>query len=192
MKVQNLPDKSNEGFSLIEVTIALAITAVALVSLMGMIPQGLATMREAADQAIEARIHQQILGEIQLTPFADSKGGSDSPLDDFHKQERFYDSQGVELLDSQKGDFEHIYTARIHIPQAIGGSFPESVGGASFDGITLPGAKNFNENLRMVVIEVTSLPYIGTGIEWDDPKLRRRIHTYQTTVVKMGQDFVGE
>ena len=51
---------------------------------------------------------------------------------------------------------------------------------------------SFNENLRMVVIEVTSLPYIGTGIEWDDPKLRRRIHTYQTTVVKMGQDFVGE
>ena len=47
-------------------------------------------------------------------------------------------------------------------------------------------------NQGFSLIEVTSLPYIGTGIEWDNPKLRRRIHTYQTTVVKMGQDFVGE
>ncbi len=90
MKIKKLPFGPVWGFSLIEVTIALAITAVALVSLMGMIPQGLSTMREAADQAIEARIHQQILGEIQLTPFSDSDGGTGSPLNDFHQQERAF------------------------------------------------------------------------------------------------------
>jgi len=68
--------RSIRGFSLIEVTIAMAIAAVALVTLLGLIPQGMETMREAGDQAIMGRIHQQILNEIQLTPFEDASGAS--------------------------------------------------------------------------------------------------------------------
>src|SRR5690606_28035563 len=87
------------GFSLIEVTIAMAIAAVALVTLLGLIPQGMNTMREAGDQAIQGRIHQQLLNEIQMTPFEDKNGTS--LIDIYDKMEFFYDSQGEELSDSR-------------------------------------------------------------------------------------------
>ena len=61
------------GFSLIEVTISIAITAVALVALMGMLPAGMKTMREATDRAVETRIHQ-------TGPRRDPVGGVGQPL----------------------------------------------------------------------------------------------------------------
>ncbi len=189
MKI-NTRRSQSRGFTLIEVTIALAITAVALVTLMGMIPQGLQTMREAADQAIEARIHQQILSELQLTPYSSKTGSSDdSPLNDFDGQERYYDSQGIELLDFQAGKFEHVYTARIHLPENSGGTMPESVGGESYNGVKLPGSDEpGTEFLRVVVVEITSLPYVDP-FDWENENNQRHIHTYQTTLVKMGQDY---
>ena len=86
MKILLLPKPRGPetGFSLIEVTIALGITAIALVSLMGMLPKGMETLRRAADKAIEGRIHQQILGELQLTPWETPNGG-DIPVREFDR-----------------------------------------------------------------------------------------------------------
>jgi len=65
----NGKSKNTKGFSLIEVTIAMAIASVALVTLMGLIPQGMNTMREAGDQAIMGRIHQQVMSELQMADY---------------------------------------------------------------------------------------------------------------------------
>ncbi len=174
------------AFSLIEVTIAMAIAAVALVTLLGLIPQGMNTMRDAGDAAIMARVHQQILNELQMADF--------DAIDEFDEMEFFYDGQGEEIGNSKenasavKGSFEHIYSAKVTIPKISGGKLPESVGGGSFDGVSFD-KKTKNEFLRPVVIEVAAVAGLGGNFDWTDEKVRHLIHTFQTNVVKMGQAF---
>jgi len=183
---------SVRGFSLIEVTIALGITAVAMVSLMGMLPRGMETLRAAADKAIEGRIHQQILGEIQLTPWESGSGtGGGSPLDSFNKQVRFYDDQGIEL--ANKGGSTHVYTARIHVPQE-GDSLPQSVGETTHAAIMPAGLNSGTLNyLRLVIVEITSIVddefLQNPQASFDKPEYKNHIHTYRTIVSKMGQEY---
>ncbi len=182
--------KTNQesGFSLIEVTIAMAIASVALVTLIGMLPQGMDTMREAGDMAIEARIHQQLLGEIQMADF--------DRLDSYDDVEVYYDIQGEELGStapggdsSVKGKFDHIYSARISVPNQSGGQVPKSVGGDSYTGVSFDGNSNVNERLRVVIMEVAAVGGKAETFDWDEDANRSAIATYQTYVVDMGQDF---
>lgn len=176
----------NGGFSLVEVTIAMAIAAVSLITLIGLLPQGMDTMREAGDRAIEGRIHQQILNELQMADF--------DSLDTYNDMEIYYDNQGEELGDSkggggaEKGSFEHIYTARLSVPQMTGGKVPDSVGGGSFGGVKL-GDSDPNQSLRLVVVEVAAVGGRGSNFDWSDEENAALIHTYQSYVVKMGRDF---
>lgn len=196
---------SRAGFSLIEVTIALGITAIALVSLMGMLPKGMETLRAAADKAIEGRIHQQILGELQLTPWeapgaqpGEGGGGGgemNSPIDAFHKQVRFYDDQGIEIPASDKGEVNHVYTARINLPQ-VGESTPLSVGGASHPGVMEPltgTSTGESTYLRLVIVEVTSMVdprfLLNPVNGFDSSDFQKHIRTFQTVITKMGQEF---
>lgn len=185
MKTITRPDR---GFSLIEVTIAMAIASVALVTLVGLLPQGMDTMREAGDMAIEARIHQQLLGEIQMADF--------DRLDSYDGVEVYYDIQGEELGStapggsaSAKGSFDHIYSARISVPSQSGGQVPKSVGGDTFTGVSFDGNSNVNERLRVVIMEVAAVGGRAASFDWDDDANRSMISTYQTFVVDMGQDF---
>jgi len=177
----------NKGFSLIEVTIAMAIASVALVTLIGMLPQGMDTMREAGDMAIEARIHQQILSEIQMADF--------DRLDDYDQMEVYYDTQGEELgstkggNSSAKGSFDHIYSARVSVPSQSGGTTPQSVGASSFSGVSFDGNNGVNERLRVVIMEIAAVGGRGSDFDWDADANRSMISTYQTFVVDMGQDF---
>lgn len=167
----------------------MAIAAVALVSLIGLIPQGLKTMRDATDQAILARVHQQILSELQLTPFKDKSGNSNikssSPLRDFHKQIRLYDAQGVELGyvndggSFQKGpstasesevEFAWSYSARIWLPYFENGDTPESVGnnriwGGGYEESD-PNASNagYVPDFLTVIIETVPFPFPGNSL----------------------------
>lgn len=178
------------GFSLVEVTIAMAIAAVAIITLLGLIPQGMKTMQEAGDQAIEARIHQSILSEIQLTPFESVSGGG-SPIRKFDNTERFYDTQGEEIESSRRGELEHIYSARIRIPDP-GDELPVSVGGEKYNGVDFGGG--VNENLRLVVIEVAAVGGRDSGnntFDWSSDANLSLISTYQTMVAKMGQDYTN-
>lgn len=58
------------GFSLVEVTIAIGIVSFAMVSILGLMPVGLSTMRQAMDQTTEAQLVRKISGEALLTPYA--------------------------------------------------------------------------------------------------------------------------
>ena len=154
-------------------------------------------MREAGDTAIEARIHRQVLNELQLTPFDDKSG--DSLLDSyFNHLEIYYDSQGEEMShsknqgsvaeDKKKGSFSHIYSARVSVPSESGGKMPDSVGGSNFSGYTF-GGTDPNLNIRPVIVEITSAAGGDTNFDWDDSKNAKLISSYQSVVVKMGRDL---
>jgi uncharacterized protein (TIGR02598 family) len=157
------------AFSLIEVTIAVAITAVALVSLMGMLPQGTALMKRATDTAIEARIHQQIVGEVLLTEW-DSK-------EQFDNNRRGYDDQGIHIATNGSvfasgRNKEHIvYQARIRLPAGH---------------VTLPGG-SVDENLQLVLVDVTNRR--EESFDYDAAENSRHVNTYQSVIAKMGQNF---
>lgn len=189
--IKNNKHRRDAAFSLVEVTLALGITAVALVSLMGMLPQGMKTLQRANDQAVMGRIHQQILGEIQLTPW-EAEGGGSPPLDSFDKSVRFYDDQGIELPASDKGEFNHIYTARILLPRA-GQTMPNSVGSTSHGGVAIPGDDEMTPELvRLVVVEITGSAderFLNDPVNGFDSLSPKVIQTYRTLAVKMGRVF---
>ncbi len=62
--------KALKGFSLIEVTLALGVTAVALVTLLGMVPVGLNTFRTSIETTVRTDITRRIIADLQQTPFA--------------------------------------------------------------------------------------------------------------------------
>lgn len=141
-------------------------------------------MRDAGDEAITARIHQQILNELQIADF--------EAIDSFDTVEIFYDAQGEEIGDSRtssaaKGGFTHIYSARITILDSGGGKLPDSVGGGSFSGLTLDG-KSQVASLKTILIEVAAVGGLGSQFDWSE-KYSHAISTFQTNVVKMGRTF---
>ncbi len=157
------------GFSLIEVTIAVAITAVALVSLMGMLPKGMQTMSAATDRAIEGRIQQQVVSELMLTEWK-NRGIFDQEI-------RGYDDQGIHIATNGnvfatgRTNADVIYRARIRMQ------------GTS---VVLPGGE-VDPDLQLVLIDITGLSV--SDFNFDSPQNERHIHTYQSTLVDMGQRF---
>lgn len=195
-RLHGVSPKRNQGFSLVEVTLAIGITAVALVSLMGMLPKGMQTLQRANDLAVMGRIHQQILGELQMTPWESTMGGG-SPIESFDQAVRYYDDQGIELASSDRGGFSHVYTARVSIPRE-GEGVPISVGGGSHGGVKVPGESALPSGtpvdyMRLVIVEVTGIadPNFLNSVPdaFDNPDLKDSIRTYRTLVAKMGQEY---
>lgn len=71
------------GFSLVEIVMALGVVSFAIVAIMGMIPVGLASLRQSMDETAKAHIVQSIVGEMQLSGFSGGAG-----------QTRYFDEAG--------------------------------------------------------------------------------------------------
>ncbi|PTX94042.1 hypothetical protein DB345_21010 [Spartobacteria bacterium LR76] len=66
--------KSFAAFSLVEVTLALGIVSVSLLSLIGLLPAGLGALRESMDQTVHAQILQRIAAGVSTSEFASLTG----------------------------------------------------------------------------------------------------------------------
>lgn len=106
------------GFSLPEVTIAVAIAALGLVSVLGLIPSGLESVRSAGATATSSRIFQQLSSELQRAEWGDYTGSGVgwSGLAPYQNQLRYFDDQGVELpATTGEGDMRLTYVARVYL-----------------------------------------------------------------------------
>jgi len=92
-----------QAFSLIEVVLAIGIVSFAMVSILGLIPVGLITFRNAMDLSVEANIAQRLVGEVQRTEFTNLCSTNFS-----------FDDQGIEVAPASA-----VFTAQVDPPKAL-------------------------------------------------------------------------
>lgn len=86
------------AFSLVEVVLALGIVSFAFVGIIGMLPVGMSTFRQAIDATVQAQITQQILTDVEQTNFSD--------LSKLTSATYFFDDQGVLVSDNASGVYK--------------------------------------------------------------------------------------
>jgi len=96
------------GFSLVEVTIALGVTAFALVALFGMLPTGLNLFRSSMDVSVKSQIAQQLVSEAMQTDFETILTQEDGF--------RYFNDEGIEVPESTS-----IYTAKVSFDKELSG-----------------------------------------------------------------------
>lgn len=97
------------GFSLIEVTLAIAIVAFAFVALIGLLPAGLGVFNQTMDSSNEMRISSELTSMIQATNY-------DNLTNAFAQNIYYFDVDGGALdtkVDSRGYENERIYSAKV-------------------------------------------------------------------------------
>ena len=137
------------GFSLAEVSIATGVAALALTTLLGLIPHGITDIKMAGDIAAETRIADHILGTLTQARWQDASG-RDLLSTKFDQHRYYFDEQGVELEEDQAQGTDLAYVAQVRVP-------PQNV--------NLPGPAEAGSQpalvdpyLRKVTVKFTSVP----------------------------------
>lgn len=119
---------------------AVGIMALGVVTILGLLPHGLEMSRKTANEMAEARIIEHIVGEMQSTEW--------QALDNYGQQKRYFDDQGLELLDinSAESSFALSYVVRVEVPP-LDVRLPTNTASAPID-----------QNLRRVTIRIVAAP----------------------------------
>ncbi len=127
--------KPPSAFSLIEVVLAIGVVSFAFVGVLGLVPLGLKTSRQAIGINVETHIAQKISGDLQLSRFS-------SLTNSLFFETRYFDDEGGLLRNPS--DPTRIYTVK-----AVGILQP-----------TLPGGAAPNPSIRVVnfIIEQKTNP----------------------------------
>ena len=138
---------NHSGFSLVEVTLAVAIAALALITLLGLLPQGLEMSRKTSQLTNNSNILEQIIRDLENTQYSTLPAA---------KVRRYFNDQGSEV---QQGDENITFVAEID---------PEQLAFLPLADAQMNYANAFNNNrgnLRRVVIRVatTSSPDFQFG-----------------------------
>ena len=164
------------GFSLVEVTLALGITAFGLVALMGMLPKSLSTLQEAGQISAQTRIAQQLIGDVMLNDW--KKLDTVYPAAKAAGEIKYFDDQSIEIK-TDDPDFSRdlIYIARLRLPAA------------ATDGVKLPGAGNFSTDLRRIIVDIIqSNDTQFTAANFDDDKMQSKVRTFSSIITNMGKE----
>ncbi|HSI87310.1 MAG: Verru_Chthon cassette protein B [Candidatus Methylacidiphilales bacterium] len=93
---------ARQAFSLVEVTIAIGITAFGGITMMGLLSVGLSNFRTAVDMSVGSQIMQQVVANVQQASFANIQGAgiSVTPGATVALPVRYFDDQGSEVATS--------------------------------------------------------------------------------------------
>ncbi len=132
----------SRGFSLAEVTIATGITAVAMTTLLGLIPQGLSQLREAGELSAQGRICRHVFGSLADAEWRGAAGGD--AFSQNHDRRRFYFNDQAALIEKESpGELEVAYVAEVLAPDP---------------NVSLPAASKSEPHLRRVTVRVAAVP----------------------------------
>lgn len=124
------------GFTLAEVMIAMGIVASVMVALLGMIPLGVRSVREATNLTISGRIAQEVISNVQQANWADV-------LTNYNNKAFKFDNEGFLIRGAQAKGQTHSFEARVQVPTA-----PINIGKTVYDVSTL----------KKILIEVEFTP----------------------------------
>lgn len=134
---------SQAGFSLAEVTLAVGITSVGMLALIGLIPGGLDSMRQSSSKVAEAKIIQAVTADYQMGDWGSRTSGQQLLDKDY-----YFDERGVEVPASDP--WRH-YTARATVDRNF---------------VVLSGeASSGNKFLRRLQIRITDRPDIELAFQ---------------------------
>jgi uncharacterized protein (TIGR02598 family) len=97
-----LNPRSSRGFSLVEVALAVAIAAVGIITLLGLMPEGLEMSRKTGLLTLNSNIVEQIIRDLENTQFnllpaqgtGTTTGGANAIPE---KSRRYFDDQGQQV-----------------------------------------------------------------------------------------------
>ena len=119
------------GFTLVEVTLAIAIASFSILSMLGVVAVGMSTMRSAIDATVQAQITQEVISSLRRADF--------STLQDLEQNRWSFDDRGLPM-ESAEGA---IYGASVDME-------PANLSGGSS-----------NPNLLRVVVSITQISEPG-------------------------------
>ena len=143
------------GFSLAEVLLAIAITAFALLALVGVLPEGLRSLQNAQRHEAEARIIQHLAAKYQ------AKQWSDLALTSATQDITDFDANGTFL---ERGGRDVIYRARVEV----------------MNGVELPNETSASPFLKRIRIRITT--HTASTASFEDPN---RYHERYITLVNL-------
>lgn len=117
---------SRRAFSLVEVTLAMGLTSFALMAILGLMPIGFSSMRQAMDSTQESQIMREIRAKVQQTSFA-------LLASSFSDREFFFAESGAPTT-REAGDKRYTVKTSVESPVYPGS---ESAGGGSLSSIVI-------------------------------------------------------
>ncbi|SDT99065.1 Verru_Chthon cassette protein B [Verrucomicrobium sp. GAS474] len=130
------------AFSLVEVVLALGVVSVGFVAVMGLMPVGLKTMRQATTLTVQSQIVQQLVGTAETTPFPKLAAK-------FDNAKFYYDDEGGSLTNAV-GKTRYWVTTTVTDPIYPGSDQVDK-------------ANPLSQNLRLVRIQVINSPIAPTS-----------------------------
>lgn len=132
-----VPPFGRQGFSLIEICIALGIVAFAFVALLGLLPVGLNNFSKAMDTQTSTEIYQRMAAELQETEFDNLiKLGkthmAQSPF--FFMKTRYFDAEGQEVKVANSEVLSDQESKRVVYTVTTRGSFPGDANASNHKG----------------------------------------------------------
>ena len=154
--------RRRRGFTLAEVMVALAIVSTVMIGLLGMIPMAERSIRESANLAIQGRIAQELLSNIQMADWVDIDNN-------FRGQVFKFDQDGLPFMGRPEQGGQPTYEARIVLPQE-----QIKIGALTFS----------TANLRRVLIDVEFTPG-GVKVQRNADRNTRRFNMYVANQSKL-------
>lgn len=155
---------NKQGFTLVEIAIALGIIAFALVALMAMLPVGLTSLHESKRNTIDARVLQELVTTLQSSDWSTPGKNDDAIIQGYNGALYYYDSYGTLLGSKLKAGADTspkgtdtnrvVYTAELLLHSNSSGQG----GTAAVSNVSLPGDQTPNQYLRNFTILITDLP----------------------------------
>jgi uncharacterized protein (TIGR02598 family) len=123
------------GFSLAEVTLAVGITAVGSLTLVGLMPSGLDSLRHSSARVAEAKIVQAVTADYQMADWGSRKAGQG-----LADRKYYFDERGLEV---PKTDPWKHYAVKVTVDPTLP---------------TVQGDPTGNKYLRRLNIKITDRP----------------------------------
>lgn len=139
-----------QAFSLPEVAIAVAIAALAIITIMGLLPAGLDSIRHASVLTSEARIMRQVVGYLEMSDWGQPNGNSWTQLNTLLGNRYYFDDEAnpINTADPNAATISYV----VMVQQAgMGGS---GSGGGTGAHPLLPGASAVSSNAITLQINI--------------------------------------